>query len=236
MPLPEAIILAGGLGTRIRSEIGARPKCMAPVNGKPFLQYLTDYLKNQGVPRVIFSLGFGSQEVLQELPLICGSLDYDYVVEDHPLGTGGAVSLALTKVRGKQAYIINGDTMFTVDLTRLYNFHNTSHAAITLALKSMTHFDRYGTVDLGPHGQIKGFFEKKMMEAGLINGGISIIAINWWQSLGLEGTFSLEKEVLEKYCVTGEVYGLDFDEYFIDIGVPADYRKAAKEFSEKGFR
>lgn len=236
MQTSEAIVLAGGLGTRLRSEIGARPKSLALINGRPFISYLVNYLKNEGVTDIIFSLGFGSEEMISILPEICGDLDCSYVVEDEPLGTGGAISLALGRIKSEDVFVMNGDTMFPVSLHSLRAFHKKTQASLSIALKMMNDFDRYGTVEVDQNGKITGFNEKKYCPQGYINGGIYLIHKPWWQSLDLPQKFSVERSVLEHYCSQGVIRGLPFDDYFIDIGIPDDYRRAAIEFEKMGLR
>lgn len=231
----EVIILAGGLGTRLRSEIGAKPKCLALVNGRPFMWYLVNYLKSQGSSGLIFSLGFGSEEVISLLPEICGDLAYSYVVENEPLGTGGAISLALTKSISDSVFVVNGDTMFPANLTTLMEFHKKTNAGVTVALKRMVNFDRYGAVDIDASGVITRFNEKTFCTEGYINGGIYVINKDWWNSLKLPEKFSVEKSVLEQFCTQGLIRGLPFEEYFIDIGIPEDYHRASVEFVHHGF-
>lgn len=170
----EVIILAGGLGTRLRSVVSEVPKCMAPVVGKPFLWYLLKYLTRFDVNRVVLSVGYLREvifkwidEVKEEFPFV-----FDYAIEEEPLGTGGGIKLALGKINDERAFVLNGDTFFDVDLMQLYDAHVIGKKAITLALKPMKNFDRYGTVNMEPiTGTILSFNEKQYCEEGLINGG-----------------------------------------------------------------
>ena len=163
----EAIILAGGLGTRLQGVIGAYPKCMAPVNGKPFLAYIFDYLERQGCTRVVLSLGY-KQEVVTEW-LSKGSVDIHctHVIESEPLGTGGGIQLALGAAKDKNVVILNGDTFFDVDLQKMMDFHLKTESKTTLALKQMREFERYGVVIMGANNIIVSFEEKKYRAAGL---------------------------------------------------------------------
>lgn len=229
----ECIILAGGLGTRLRSAVPDLPKCMAPVSGKPFLHYLIHYLLEQGVDSFIFSLGYLHEVieayVLNNYPL----LNYQLSIEEEPLGTGGAIQLACKKASTENVLVLNGDTMFKVNTNKLMSFHDQHEAACTLSLKPMQHFDRYGVVDINKDSYIQSFKEKKFYEQGLINGGVYALHVKKFLDLELPEKFSLEKDYLETYCTTQKMMGLVQDEYFIDIGIPEDLKKANIQFEDK---
>ena len=229
----EVIILAGGLGTRLRSVVSEVPKCMAPVAGKPFLWYLLKYLTRFDVSRVVLSVGYLREVIFKwidenknEFPF-----EFEYAIEEEPLGTGGGIKLALSKVRGQSAFILNGDTFFDVDLNEVAKQHDQNQKAITIALKPMQNFDRYGSVDFNINSStIEAFNEKKHCDQGLINGGIYLVSASSNIFDGLPTKFSFETAVLEKQCQSGNVGGLVQDKYFIDIGIPEDYHKADSEF------
>src|SRR6476661_3255660 len=148
------IILAGGLGTRLRDTVPDLPKCMAPVAGRPFLSYVIDYLRMQGVEHFVFSLGYKGEVIESYLVENYPTLDYTIVLEEEPLGTGGAIHLAIQKARGSNVVVANGDTLFKVNLQELFSFHTAMNAECTLALKPMHNFDRYGVVETNDKGKI----------------------------------------------------------------------------------
>lgn len=226
----ECIVLAGGLGTRLQSAVADVPKCMAPVNGQPFLHYVFDYLELQGCTRVILSLGYKHQYVLQWLATQQRGFSVDYVIEQEPLGTGGGIQLALTKANSNDVVILNGDTMFRVDLNELLQFHTGKKAATTLALKPMTNFDRYGVVSIDDNGRINAFEEKKHYTEGLINGGIYVVNKDALSAKNLPVKHSFEKDYFEAFVHEGNMYGFVSDTYFIDIGIPSDYEQAQQDF------
>ena len=225
----EVIILAGGLGTRLRSVVSEVPKCMAPVAGKPFLWYLLKHLTRFDVNRVVLSVGYLREvifkwidEVKDEYPF-----EFDYAIEEEPLGTGGGIKLALDKVNDERAFVLNGDTFFDVDLMQLYDAHVIAKKAITLALKPMKNFDRYGTVNMEPiTGTVLSFNEKQYCEEGLINGGVYVISKDASIFEGLGSKFSFETAVLEPQCARHQLFGVVQNGYFIDIGIPEDYENA----------
>ena len=218
----EAIILAGGLGTRLRSAVSSLPKCMAPIGDAPFLSYILDWLQNHGVDHVILSVGYLREHIINWVSTQNYPFEIDYAVEETPLGTGGGIREALKYCRGKQVFVVNGDTFFPVDL-RGFSFE----APVTVALKPMKDFDRYGAVEVSV-GEITGFKEKGYCHEGLINGGV--YAFNDLDLSGFPEKFSFEKEILEplKYKTCGIVQYC----YFLDIGIPEDYERAQTELPE----
>jgi D-glycero-alpha-D-manno-heptose 1-phosphate guanylyltransferase len=224
----ECIVLAGGLGTRLRSVVADKPKCMAPLGDHPFLYYLLQYLHQQGITHAVLSLGYLSEQVISW----CNSMDLplrvSFTVEPEPLGTGGGILHALPAIEGKEVFIVNGDTYFDVSFAAFQQFHEAHQSPLSLALKPMQQFDRYGSIELDAQQQITAFHEKQFREAGLINGGIYLTSTDFLRSLSLPEKFSFEKEVLEPGAAAGSLYGYISDTYFIDIGIPEDYEAAKK--------
>ena len=225
----EAIILAGGFGTRLRDAVPDLPKCMAPVSGRPFLSHLIDYLRMQGIERFIFSLGYKWGIVDEYLQKEYSTLDYIPVIEEEPLGTGGAILLAIQKAVSNDIIIANGDTLFKSKLNELLKTYELHGAECTLALKPMQNFDRYGLVEVDDSGRITSFKEKQFYKDGLINGGIYLLNKEKFLARSLSEKFSFERDYLEKFCNEGNFYGSIQDEYFIDIGIPEDYQRAQVE-------
>jgi D-glycero-alpha-D-manno-heptose 1-phosphate guanylyltransferase len=227
-PAFEAIILAGGLGTRISSVLSDRPKVMLDVGGRPFLEILLDRMARKGVARAILATGHLRQFIEEHFGDRWGNLEICYSEEDRPLGTGGAVWKALTMASLDDVFVFNGDTFFDVDLSGLHEFHQSIGADITLALKPMHNFERYGTVDLRD-ARISGFREKKKTDEGLINGGVYLMNRRLAGRFDFPERFSLETDFLEKMADDIVIGGYIHDGYFLDIGVPEDYARAQKE-------
>jgi D-glycero-alpha-D-manno-heptose 1-phosphate guanylyltransferase len=225
--IKEAIILAGGLGTRLRDAVPDLPKCMAPVAGRPFLFYVINALRMRGVEKFIFSLGYKHEVIEAYLEDQFASLDYKCTVETEPLGTGGAIKLACEKATEDNVVIANGDTLFKIDLPQLAGIHLQKNAGATLALKPMEHFDRYGVVQVADDRKVQGFLEKRFCEKGLINGGVYVLNVKSFLQQSWPEKFSFEKEYLESGRY--QLYGSIQDQYFIDIGIPEDYDRAQKE-------
>lgn len=222
----EAIILAGGLGTRLREAVPDLPKCMAPVAGRPFLSYVIDHLRLQGVERFIFSLGYMSEIIEDYLQTEYPTLEYTSVIEEEPLGTGGAIHFAIQKAIFDNVVIANGDTLFKIKLEEVASVHEAKDWECTLALKPMKHFDRYGVVETDDHNKIVSFKEKQFYENGLINGGVYVLNKEKFLNRTFSLKFSFEKDYLEKFCKEGRFFGSVQDGYFIDIGIPSDYQQA----------
>lgn len=222
----EAVVLAGGLGTRLRSMVSEVPKCMAPVAGLPFLHYLLEWLGRFDITHVVLSVGYLKDSIISYVEAREWPFDIDYAIEKEPLGTGGGIRLALEKCREDQVFVLNGDTFFHVDLAALPFV-----APVTLALKPMRDFDRYGTVQWDGD-LVNAFQEKKPCVEGLINGGVYAIDRSQLDLSLYPRKFSFEKEVLEPLAALGLVAGRVQEGYFIDIGVPEDYVRAQRELPE----
>jgi D-glycero-alpha-D-manno-heptose 1-phosphate guanylyltransferase len=226
----EVIILAGGLGTRLRDAVPELPKCMAPVNGKPFIAYVIDHFQQQGINDFIFALGYKSK-AFESFLLSLSTINFQLSTEHEPLGTGGAIKLACNLATSENVLVTNGDTLYKADLSYLSKFHFANNADCTLALKPMQNFSRYGVVDISKDGNIASFKEKQFYKSGYINGGLYALNTNRFLQEELPNKFSFEKDYLEKLYTERRMYGIVQDEYFIDIGIPEDYAKAQVELS-----
>ena len=228
----EALILAGGFGTRLKDVIDEIPKPMAQINGIPFLSYLFEYLLKYGVERVILCTGHLSEKIEEFYGSKYKELLIAYSHETEPLGTGGAIHKALKLAMSETVFILNGDTFFDVNLSLLNEQHNSKQSDFTFALKPMKDFDRYGCININNNGEIIEFEEKKHRLFGYINGGIYILRKDIFTNKNLSEKFSLENDFFEKYLNEVSFYGYISDTYFIDIGIPEDYYKAQKDLVE----
>ncbi|MBC7827014.1 MAG: nucleotidyltransferase family protein [Chitinophagaceae bacterium] len=226
----QAIILAGGLGTRLRSAVPDLPKCMAPVAGKPFLEHVIDYFQLQGINEFIFAVGYKSEIIIDFVKVNYPDLVVDFSIEKELLGTGGAIRQAAGMARHKDVLVLNGDTIFKIDVSQLSDFHETASADCSIVLKPMTNFERYGVVEISTGNKINSFKEKQFYESGLISGGIYALNIDSFLSEEFPEKFSFEKEYLEALYTQRNMFGIVQDRYFIDIGIPADYDQAQIDF------
>ncbi len=230
--ITEAIILAGGLGTRLRSVVSDLPKCMANVNGKPFLDYVINYNISQGIEKIILSIGYKSDFIKEYYSKNQFGIPITFSEEEEPLGTGGAVALALENTISENTLITNGDTLYEFDLAELYRIHDKNNALATLCLQPMQHFERYGVVRIASD-RIISFEEKKYYENGLINAGVYLLNKNAFHLIKFPQKFSLEKDFFESHFTTQKIYASVQNNYFIDIGIPEDYVKAQNDFIDK---
>ncbi|EAL7229894.1 D-glycero-D-manno-heptose 1-phosphate guanosyltransferase, partial [Campylobacter coli] len=215
----QAIVLAGGLGTRLRSVVQDLPKPMAPINGKPFLAFVLEYLKKQGITEIILSVSYKYELIQEYFKDEFEGMKIRYNVEKELLGTGGAIKDALKLVKN-EVYVVNGDTFFDIDLKKLV----LNGSKICIALKQMQNFDRYGTVNVDEQGIVTSFEEKVFKKQGLINGGIYLLKKDIFDEFSLEKKFSFEEFLQENYKLL-KIQTQIFDDYFIDIGIPEDYIK-----------
>ena len=223
-PIKEAIILAGGLGTRLKDAIGDIPKPLAPVNEQPFLHYVFNYLKDHQIEAVVLSVGYKLKMIKKVFGEEYLGIKIKYSVEEEPLGTGGAIGFALNKINSDQCFVLNGDTFFDIDLQALGQFHLSHGSECSLAAKSLKDFDRYGTIEI-TEDTVQAFNEKMPKQNGIINGGIYCLNKSIRDAFPDADRFSFETEYLEPNASTGKIKAMIFDNYFIDIGVPEDYKQ-----------
>ncbi len=226
----KAIILAGGLGTRLRSVVYDIPKSMADINGRPFLEFQIDTLIAQGIKEIVLSVGYKSEVIINHFGEHYKDTPIRYVMEDEPLGTGGAIMKSLDEVDDGCIYVLNGDSIFMVDLVEMMAQHTAMGSDATLALKPMTHFSRYGRVVINEENRVINFLEKQPCDEGLISGGIYLVDVPSLKSLTFPEKFSIERDYFEKHLTHHNIAGHLSDGYFLDIGIPEDYQRAQEDF------
>ena len=221
----EAVVLAGGLGTRLRAVVPDLPKPLAPVAGRPFLSILLDQLDAQGFSRVILSVGYRHELIRAALGERYRGIELVYAVEDRPLGTGGAIRLAARQCRAGEVFVLNGDSYVAVDLAAMREAHLASHTQLTICAVAVADAGRYGRV-LIKDGRVAGFAEKGAHGAAMINAGVYLFAPELVLGTDLPEAFSFERDFLERRL--GQLRPLAFTTSgaFIDIGVPEDYARA----------
>ncbi|MGB0887300.1 MAG: nucleotidyltransferase family protein [Vicingaceae bacterium] len=224
----EAIILAGGFGTRL-TTVQDVPKPMAPINDVPFLQILLDDLLMKGISKFYLAVGHQHKVIMDYFGSSYMGCKIEYVIENSPLGTGGAIKQALEQVKTENVFVFNGDTFFDVDIELMAKQHAENNPEVTLALKPLTEFDRYGAVEVNDNLRITNFAEKQFCKEGVINGGIYLMKTNLFEGLDYPAQFSMEQDYFEKYCSQKQLEGFIDEGYFIDIGIPEDYDKAQEE-------
>jgi D-glycero-alpha-D-manno-heptose 1-phosphate guanylyltransferase len=225
----EVIILAGGMGTRLQSVIQDVPKPMAPIQNKPFLHYILTWLEKNNVTRAIISIGYKAEIIKKEFGNRFNSIDLIYSFEESPLGTGGAIALAMTKIKEDKIFIINGDSFFKVSLNKFMTFHCSGNFDFSVALKPVKKTDRYGTVEIDLNNKIVNFKEKTNIGEGLINGGVYILNSPIAKSFPSSAKFSFEEGFMAAMLKKLSFGGMIQNSYFIDIGIPEDYIRAQIE-------
>ena len=222
----EAVILAGGFGSRLKSVTGPTPKPMVDLNGVPFLYRLLEQLQIFGCTRVVLSLGYESQFFIDRIgvdkPV---DIEVDWVVEDRPLGTGGGIRLAAKKINSESFVVLNGDTFLDIDYAEFYR--KSIESDLFMSAAKVEDVSRYGTLDLASDHALVKFQEKGTAGPGLINAGAYVL--NRFDILSYpEDSFSFEREFLPNYQKRIEVFVMEG--FFIDIGIPEDFRKAERYF------
>jgi NDP-sugar pyrophosphorylase family protein len=232
------MILAGGLGTRLRPAFNSGPKSMAPVDGRPFLEYLLLQVGRAGFRDVLLCVGYGREKVEEW----AGDgkkwgLEIRYSAEPVPLGTGGAIKFAAKLIDSEAFLVLNGDSFLSVDLGDLVRQHLRSGAWATIALAKVRDRARYGTVILKPDGDIEAFLEKSTAAVTdscgwyLVNGGVYVFNKLVLDLVPEMTAVSLEHEVFPRLLLRG-VKGFVTEGYFIDIGLPDDFKRAQTELPE----
>ena len=225
----QAIILAGGVGTRLQGVVRDVPKPMADINGKPFISYLFDYLSAYDVRKILLSVGYRYEIIRDYFGSHYKGMDIRYVIEDKPLGTGGALKKVLMAAEGEEFIVLNGDTFFNLDLKKMIDFHHAEDSILTIAVKPMHDFDRYGAVII-KDSRLVGFEEKTFRHCGYINGGVYAMKKTISEFFDHDkDAFSFEVDFLHKKINYIHPFAFISDDYFIDIGIPDDYKKAQEE-------
>ena len=223
----EAIILAGGFGTRLKSVVSDMPKPMAPVAGRPFLEILMAQLADRGFRRVILSLGHMAEKISNHFGARFQGMELVYEVETVPLGTGGALAAALTHCRADHVYVFNGDTYLELEV-ELAEAHWQNHGQPIIVGKEVSDVSRYGRLVVEGN-RLMGFSEKGESGPGLINVGCYILPVDILEDMPDVKCFSLEKDYFTSAVQKRAFHVFATRGHFIDIGVPEDYHRAQSE-------
>lgn len=225
----QAIILAGGQGTRLRSVVSDVPKPLAPVAGKPFLCWLLPYLKQQGVNEAVIAVHHQAKKIEAVLGKHYAGIELRYSHEETPLGTGGAVKKALSMTRrDAPVWVMNGDSLMMLDYAAMLATHKKSGRKATLAVRDMPTTDRYSKLML-KDGLIVDYQLRGDAQAGIISAGLYILEPDIFERRDLPEIFSIEKDFYAPFVPELKPAAYNKVDYFIDIGVPADYARAEKE-------
>jgi D-glycero-alpha-D-manno-heptose 1-phosphate guanylyltransferase len=227
----SAIVLAGGFGTRLAAVSGGVPKPMVEVAGRPFIEHVLDLLLEAGVDRVFLAVSYRWEILRDRLGESYRGASLVYSVESEPLGTGGAILKCFQGYHLERALILNGDTLFRVNLAELLAAHMRERALITMALRRLQNTARYGVVTCDATGRIEAFHEKSGARPGLINGGIYVIERAALDRVPVPAKFSFERDFLQQQVAVLRPLAVTSDAYFIDIGIPEDLQRARHELA-----
>jgi D-glycero-alpha-D-manno-heptose 1-phosphate guanylyltransferase len=228
----EAVILAGGFGTRLSSRLTDLPKALAPVAGRPFLVILLDQLAAAGIGRVILSVGHLRHTIVEAIGGGYGGIPIHYAVEETPLGTGGAIRAALQQAKEDAVLVLNGDTYLDADYASMLAVHAESGRGLTIAIKHVDNMSRYGGLVVDQN-QATGFIEKGRSGSGWINAGAYALNRSFLWPDSLPERFSFESDILEKHMdrIRPSIYRCEG--YFLDIGIPEDLDRAQVELRDR---
>jgi D-glycero-alpha-D-manno-heptose 1-phosphate guanylyltransferase len=227
----QAIILAGGFGTRLRSVLADVPKPMAPLHGKPFLAYLLDYLEAQGITEVVLSVHYLREQIEGYFKQAYRNISIEYAVEEQPLGTGGAIVKSLPLIDAtRPTFVLNGDTFLKMDYRAMMDEHQQHAPLLTMALRKIADCSRYGVV-VTEDSQVVAFKEQGGAYPGLINAGVYLLTPELFRLNKLPEQFSFERDFLFPHVAVVKPHAFVVEDYFIDIGIPEDYERAALEFA-----
>lgn len=222
----DVVILAGGLGTRLKQISGEIPKPMVDISGQPFLYRLMKYLEQQGVRKIILSLSYRADYIINRVkndnPVNC---KIDFVVEEEPLGTGGAIKLATSKVTTDKLIVLNGDTYCELDLEQFVK--SSENVQLLISGVEIEDVSRYGSLLLDNENNVLDMIEKGPGGPGVINSGTYILYKKSIESFPKD-KFSFETDFIPEFNGVFKAY--TSKPYFIDIGIPDDYHKACEKF------
>lgn len=225
----EAIVLAGGFGTRLRQVVPDMPKPMASVAGKPFLEILLGMLARKGFTRIVLSLGFMSEKIINHFGDGYLGMELVYEVESTPLGTGGAIRASMARCKADHVYIFNGDTYLDLEVDAVERLWRAEHRPV-IVVRKVEDTERFGRIEMR-EGQVVAFLEKGMSGPGLINAGCYVLPTNALDEFPLGQPFSIETEYFIKQLQHKWFGGFVTQGKFIDIGIPLDYSLAQTELA-----
>jgi NDP-sugar pyrophosphorylase family protein len=229
------VILAGGLGTRLRPSVNHVPKVLAPINGTPFLNYVLDALIEQGGRNVLLCLGYGAAQIQAYYTDRYRTLILSYAWESEPLGTAGALRYCISQVQSKEVLVLNGDTFCDIDFNRFIAWHRQAHSKASIVLVYKEDVSRFGSVKTDSNERIIQFYEKNNRSGGgYVSAGVYLLHRQIVEKLPEGRSISMEYEVLPDLIGSG-LSGYKTASNFIDIGTPNSYRRAQHYFSNHGY-
>lgn len=227
-----AAILAGGLGTRLRSRLADRPKVLAPVHGRPYLAYLLEQLAGAGIRRTVLLTGYLGNQIQETFGDRYSGICLTYSHEPVPLGTAGALRLALPHLFSSTILLLNGDSYCGASLPDFCEFHRHRFAELSLVLTPIEDSSRYGRICVGTDGRVQNFEEKSQTgNAGWVNAGIYLLNRSLIEEIPTHGPVSLERELCPVWVASKRCFGFFSETAFLDIGTPESYAQAEAFFT-----
>ena len=223
--MKEVIILAGGLGTRLKEVIKELPKCLAPIGKKTFLYFCLENLKKQGFEKFIFALGYQSEKVINYIESQNFGIEYVFSVEEEQLGTGGCIKKAFGYCKSEDVLVVNGDTFFYFEINSFFKFHILHESIFSIALTQVNNNERYGSVEIDKNAEVVAFKEKNNSNNSNINTGF-YFENKKFDFNNFPEKFSIEKDFFEDKNKNIKIYAKVFNGDFLDIGTPDDYSKS----------
>lgn len=223
----DVAVLAGGLGTRLRSVVADRPKVLAEVAGRPFLAHLLQLVARNGARRAVLCTGYLADQVEAAFGAAFAGVEIVYSVEPTPLGTGGALRLALPALRTDQLLVLNGDSYVHAPFSEMLTQHRTNRADATLLLSRVADAGRYGAIMLDDDGRVRGFAEKRRAGEGWVSAGVYLLARELVASIPADRPVSLEREMFPAWTAR-RAYGYRSGQPFLDIGLPESLARARR--------
>lgn len=231
------VVLAGGIGSRLKEVISDVPKPLAPIRGRPFLEYLLSYWIKNNAQHFVLSVGHKYQQIMSHFGTSFNGIPITYVIEHEPMGTGGALLKVLNETRLEdEFFLVNGDTLFLIDQQHIINFHTKSSAELSMSLRQVKDAGRYHRMCLNETGRIIAIEQpNEKKESGQINGGVYIVNSGLFNEWSYDGSkcISLENDIFPSIINTHSIYGFPDDGDFIDIGIPDDFHKAQNYLSDE---
>lgn len=224
----RVVILAGGLGTRLRERVTDAPKPMAPIAGRPFLTYLLERLPKAYISKITLSVGYKWEQVHEYFGDEFNEIPLSYAIESEPLGTGGAIVRALKGNDDAPAMILNGDSLLNLDFTAMLRWYLENPVPLAMVVRPVSDVSRYGSLSID-RGLVTTFHEKGKSGQGIINAGIYCLQPRVLADYRDGDKFSMENDFLQPRCHSMKIQTWVSNDYFIDIGIPDDYDKAQLE-------
>lgn len=226
-----AVVLAGGMGLRLRPVVPNRQKVMAEIGGRPFLTYVLDKLEVSGLKHVVLCCGYLAEDLVREIGDAYGGMRISISCEPSPLGTAGALRRALPLMESDPVLVLNGDSYCSLDLLQLPRFHREHHSEATLMLVETDDCSAYGRVETNEQGSIQTFVEKEaIVRKGWVNAGVYLLNRDLIAEIPVGRAVSIEKEMFPRW-IARALYGFKGNGTLVDIGTPERFAAAKRYFA-----